>query len=801
MQRRLKAIRKQEDNRKYYENKKRKMQSSQPYPTRSVTQELVRNYQHQDSNVQDQFHEGESSQDQRPITPTEQYIHEVEIPDDGPVGVEPQDELANTPEYDPVPRPVTTKVVNPFHDSDDDDAGSVHEDFANDLQLLIGSLAPQPCDELYQTDTQDDDCDLDSDDDDVGDEEENEVNAGTYGDPSSSDDGTDTDNDDDDPSNMRFVPDGLNVPDNYDELDKELQEDIKESGLVAFFKETKMAKSHMDILLRFLHNTQFINKAHSWRTLTNISSRIVQPTQVDAGDGRTLDCVRLPVKDSIIAQLRRYTKLDALNGRVVLQLSVDGVSPKRLTSHLQLWPMMGCIANIEPRDPFILTMTSGNFGPKHCRFMDPVCEELATLQETGIDFDERHYEVEVHCFIGDLPARAKALGTKGHSGFHSCTRCTIRGKKQEDTAVYFPRSWWEDLNVDERTNDSFRQQLHPSHHKQDMSPSPLLAIKEMDMVKDVVIDYMHNICEGTTKTLMELYFGHDPKFATVNRCSADERAAVDRALVSFKRQLPSNFQRRPRPMNEMLKYTATEWRTWLIYTGPVAMYNRVSAGPYKLFIHLSVALTILLSPRLRMYGRLARPMLLKFLETYERVFGSSRVSMNFHLLRHICDDYNRFGELDNISAFSFENFYGLMSRRIRSGNLPLSQIVNNCSLYNTGRLITVRQTHSVGGQISSKPPNNVFLVRDPQTNITSPCYVNYINDEVVNFTKYDSGDLFAIPIQSRKVLLHRVIDGSAKEESLRLKDFRRFGQRAVGLLRDDGLHVVKGALHYDSVPM
>lgn len=49
------------------------------------------------------------------------------------------------------------------------------------------------------------------------------------------------------------------------------------------------------------------------------------------------------------------------------------------------------------------------------------------------------------------------------------------------------------------------------------------------------------------------------------------------------------------------------------------------------------------------------------------------MSHNVHGLIHIADDYERFGPLDNISAFPFENFMKNLKKKLSNHEMPLQQ--------------------------------------------------------------------------------------------------------------------------------
>lgn len=86
-------------------------------------------------------------------------------------------------------------------------------------------------------------------------------------------------------------------------------------------------------------------------------------------------------------------------------------------------------------------------------------------------------------------------------------------------------------------------------------------------------------------------------------------------------------------------------------------------------------MVILLSTNMNEYINYARSLLQYFVKNFEIIYGKHLVSHNVHGLLHIADDYDRFGPLDNISAFPFENFMKNIKKKLRKHELPLQQLV------------------------------------------------------------------------------------------------------------------------------
>ena len=97
---------------------------------------------------------------------------------------------------------------------------------------------------------------------------------------------------------------------------------------------------------------------------------------------------------------------------------------------------------------------------------------------------------------------------------------------------------------------------------------------------------------------------------------------------------------------------------------------------YNNFLLLFVSSTILLSRNLAhddLY-EYADKLLKLFMSDLDELYGHTMLVYNVHGLTHLASDAKRFGCLDKISAFSFENALKSLKRLIRKSQFPLQQI-------------------------------------------------------------------------------------------------------------------------------
>ena len=173
------------------------------------------------------------------------------------------------------------------------------------------------------------------------------------------------------------------------------------------------------------------------------------------------------------------------------------------------------------------------------------------------------------------------------------------------------------------------------------------------MVTQFPLDYMHLVCLGVMRKLLLLWL----KGPLACRLPGEMVRCVSAALVNMKSFVPHDFARKPRPLNEVDRFKATEFRLMLLYTGVVALCNKLKDVFYYNFLLLSVAMHILLSPRYCSdYCDYARQLLCLFVTNFSDLYGDQFVVYNVHSLIHLADNASTFGPLDNISCFPFENY-------------------------------------------------------------------------------------------------------------------------------------------------
>ncbi|KAJ8965731.1 hypothetical protein NQ314_003937 [Rhamnusium bicolor] len=133
---------------------------------------------------------------------------------------------------------------------------------------------------------------------------------------------------------------------------------------------------------------------------------------------------------------------------------------------------------------------------------------------------------------------------------------------------------------------------------------------------------------------------------------------------------------KPRPLTEYKRWKATEFRQFLLYTGPVILKDKLSHDKYLNFLTLHVSVTILSSLKYSQeFLDYSNTLLNYFVQTFVSLYGQVYSSHNIHNLLRLYEECKNFGTLDMFSAFPFENYMQSILKLLRKHDEPLAQII------------------------------------------------------------------------------------------------------------------------------
>ncbi len=267
------------------------------------------------------------------------------------------------------------------------------------------------------------------------------------------------------------------------------------------------------------------------------------------------------------------------NECISVDIFADGVGVA-ISSTSALWPI--CIRAVEPNEILLTHLFHGMAKPKDVNnCLRPFVEEFNELKD-GFDINGTTYTLCIRSIIADTPARQYLLDTILHSGYNSCTKCTVHGVR------ILHRTTFPGVDFEPRTDSSFRNRVHTDHHHS-LEPTMIESLP-IDCVKKVPIDVMHCVYLGVVKLLLTLWIIIRLKPYNV---SVNGIKNITTSLVQLAPQIPSDFTKTLRSLTYLSRFKATDDRLLILYILPVVLKNELPAKYYKHFLKLHCAMRIL----------------------------------------------------------------------------------------------------------------------------------------------------------------------------------------------------------------
>jgi len=369
---------------------------------------------------------------------------------------------------------------------------------------------------------------------------------------------------------------------------------------------------------------------------------------------------------------------DELHNTSLLELgcNIDGL-PISKSSKACFWPILVSFVNCNIYNLSKIVIPIGIYYHKSKKpssaseFLTHFISEMKIIIDSGgLRINEKTFQLKISQVVCDSPAKAFILNVKGHNAYHSCNSCIVEGSFINNRMSYL------DINCTLRTNESFREKLDEYYHKGDESP---LETLDINITNVVVLEYMHNICLGVMKKLLSFWV----KGLKPIRLLSVHMDLINSDLIDLGQYLPSEFCRQPRSLDDMEFWKASEFRCFLLYTGPIVLKGRLKKKLYSHFIILHCAIRLLMSDKTCiLLNDVANDMLRSFVRMYSILYGEDTINYNVHGLIHIANFVKLHGPLDNFSAFKYENYLGFLKKITKNGSYPLEDIYNRVIEYN-----------------------------------------------------------------------------------------------------------------------
>lgn len=256
------------------------------------------------------------------------------------------------------------------------------------------------------------------------------------------------------------------------------------------------------------------------------------------------------------------------------------------------------------------------------------------------------------------------------NSYSGCQKCTVRGRlSQQFRAMSFPQS-----NCPRRTNESFRMRAQEEHHHENRSLIELLH--DVDMVADFpTSDPLHLLELGIMKRCLKRWMEGSKTYK--RHLKMNDINQINLLLSQMRNEMPTEIHRAIRNLDTISFWKETEFRTFLLYIGIAVMTDFLTKEEYEHFKLLICSVILCSSDAYKSIVHrsiLVDTLLGDYFEDYTDIYGEFTITSNVHNLCHLLEDIRRFGDLNTISTYPFENCLQTMKKKLRSANNPLQQI-------------------------------------------------------------------------------------------------------------------------------
>ncbi|PAA68579.1 hypothetical protein BOX15_Mlig018882g2 [Macrostomum lignano] len=354
-----------------------------------------------------------------------------------------------------------------------------------------------------------------------------------------------------------------------------------------------------------------------------------------------------------------------LMSTVFFHLFIDGAQVYRSTT-CTIWPIFGRLRDLCDCS-FIIGIYCGDSKPAFVNdFLADCIAELHSLISAGFIMPNgKCVPFILRMVMCDTPARSYVKSTKHCTGYFSCDKCVVEGEYVARRVCFV------DVSAPLRTDDMFRTPEAYIDHIRNRQQSPFLSLA-IDMIKCFPLDPMHLIYEGAVfRILKSLSAAH-----VDYRVPSLSIRQISTTLTSLRSCITHDFPRRPRSLNVLKLWKATELRMFILYLAPVALKGIVSSVMYQLILSLHTFTFLMSHPVLcSHYCDFSEDLIKWFVSECTKAWGPEFIVFSIHALIHVPNDVRLFGCLENFSCFWGENFIRFFTKFCRGPSFTLQQVV------------------------------------------------------------------------------------------------------------------------------
>lgn len=233
--------------------------------------------------------------------------------------------------------------------------------------------------------------------------------------------------------NDELSEESLTEPDEGEPLDFQsniTEETDTETFLTAFIewvKEFKPSANSVNALLRIFRKYTSENFPIDCRSLLK-TPRITEVHSMVKGEYWHNGLAKV-----VLTIIKKREQTGCTDMNIDLFINIDGATVGK-SSGKSMWPIL-CSDTLS-KQVYVIGIYFGEGKPDNSNtFLEMFVNEATQLIDNGIQFNHNLYNIKIKGLICDAPAKAYVLQVKYHTGFDSCTKCVIEGKRVDRKSV------------------------------------------------------------------------------------------------------------------------------------------------------------------------------------------------------------------------------------------------------------------------------------------------------------------------------------------------------------------------------
>lgn len=460
------------------------------------------------------------------------------------------------------------------------------------------------------------------------------------------------------------------------------------------------------------------------------------------------------IEDIYDGDLYKKLKLTILKSfqNFSVNMFVDGAAFFKSGSR-SCWPILLSINELPPSLRSKKLLLAGLwFGPKqpltHVLFK-PFRENLNNLVNEGVTWTNKegksiNSKIIPLCCCADTVARAKLMNNVQYNGEYGCPYCYNPGrhvKSKDKDGEEKKRGTWkypssrnetnETENEDylgngiykERKEKNVREEMRKGFILKNLTtntskerknffkgfkgPSSMYPVKYFNILWGFPPDWMHCVLLGVVYFLIELWIvSYGMKYYI-----GSPRSLKKLNDMLSKIKPPLQIHRLTRPITDRRLWKATEFKSFLLYYAIPCLQGILNRKYLKHFALLVEAVGLLLKCGITENDlERSENLLNRFVQDFEKLYGSDKMTFNVHLLLHLSKAVKMCGPLWCFSTFGFESYLRVLKKSVHSSKGVCIQIAESITKQNTLPYLshTINMSQSAKNVVSKICNENVF---------------------------------------------------------------------------------------------